>query len=96
MIRFIFAASLLVPCAAFAQSVDEDVVILPRATAEAAANWIANPNAMSAVNLFASLKVCLADNPRDGVTRTTGADQCPAVTRAVKELADLRSKALAK
>jgi len=98
MIRIaaIAAAALLVAAPAFAQpQAKPEMVLLPRQVAEAAAQWIAQPNAGNAVQLYAALTACIADNPHGGVTTHMGADQCAAVTEALaaqaKELADAKA-----
>ena len=62
------------------------MVLLPRQAAEAAAQWIAAPNAETAVRLYAGLVACLNDNPTGGIVRRKGPDQCPAVTAALKAM----------
>lgn len=79
------AACCLAPVVAHAQPAQKpEMVLLPRALAEAAAQWIATPNAGNAVQIYAGLAACIADNPVNGVVRRTGADQCPAVTQALE------------
>lgn len=63
-----------------------DVVLLPKALAEAATNWIASPDPTVAVKLYGSLIACLNNNPHNGVTVHNGQDQCPIVTSALAEL----------
>ncbi len=91
----ILAAALLLPLPALAApkpaphpTIPAGMVLLPRQAAEAAAQWIAAPNAETAVRLYAGLLACLADNPdARGVVRHTGPDQCPAVTAALGAMA---------
>src|SRR6185312_11029033 len=96
MRRLILAAFLVAPFAAQAQQQPQkpEMVLLPRQVAEAAAQWIAQPNAGNAVQLYAAMTACIADNPSSGVVRHVGPDQCPAVTEALaareKELADAK------
>jgi hypothetical protein len=59
------------------------MVLLPRGIAEMAAGWIRAPDPTSAVQLYAVLLACLADNPKNGVVRRMGEDQCPTVTAAL-------------
>lgn len=95
MRSLILAAALLAATPAFAQQ--PNMVLLPRTLAEAAAQWVMQPDATTAVRLFAGLQACLADNPANGRVQHTGPDQCPAVTEALaereKELADARKAA---
>ncbi len=88
------AAALLAPMSALAApkppphlTIPAGMVLLPRQAAEAAAQWIAAPNAETAVRLYAGLVACLNDNPVDGVVRREGPDQCPAVTAALRAMA---------
>ena len=87
----ILAALLLAPLAAQAQQPKPDMVLLPRTLAEAAAQWMQQPDPTSAIRIYAALLACLADNPVNGRVVRQGADQCPAVTAALAE----RDKALA-
>lgn len=94
MKRFAILVSLLSATPALAQQPPAtEMVLLPRAVAEAAAQWIAAPNAGNAVQLYASLTACIADNPQGGVVRHGGQDQCSTVTEALaaqaKQVADL-------
>ena len=84
MKKLALALSLL-PTIAFAQPAPPapDIVLLPRAVAETAAQWIAQPNAGNAVQLYAALIACINDNPVGGVVRHIGQDQCPVVTEAL-------------
>lgn len=59
------------------------MVLLPRAVADTAAQWIAQPNAGNAVQLYAALMASIGDNPVDGVVRRNGPDQCRIVTEAL-------------
>lgn len=90
---------LLLPAIAHGQgapSQKSDVILLPRAVAEAAEQWIAQPNPNNAVQLYAILSACISNNPRDGVVVRMGPDQCQPVTDAIaardKEVADLRKR----
>jgi hypothetical protein len=86
MIRAIaLAALLLAPALAHAQQPKQppEMVLIPRAAAEAAAQWIVRPDAGNAVRLYAMLSACIADNPVGGVVRRVGVDQCPEVTAAL-------------
>lgn len=85
--RFILTATLLTAAPAFAQqpAPHPDLVLLPRATAEAALAWIATPNPVNAVRLYAELAACLADNPVNGRVARQARDHCPAVTAALAE-----------
>ena len=95
MNRLLLAAALLAPMSALAApkppphlTIPAGMVLLPRQAAEAAAQWIAAPNAETAVRLYAGLVACLNDNPdARGVVRRSGPDQCPAVTAALKAMA---------
>ncbi len=86
--------ALLLPTVAFAApkaaphpTIPAGMVLLPRQAAEAAAQWIAAPNAETAVRLYAGLLACLNDNPdAQGVVRREGPDQCPAGTAALKAM----------
>jgi len=98
--RALVLAAALMAAAPFAaqaqpQPPKPEMVLLPRQVAEAAAQWIAQPNAGNAVQLYAALTACIADNPHGGVTTHMGADQCAAVTEALaaqaKELADAKA-----
>lgn len=60
-----------------------EMVLLPRALAEAATQWIAQPNASNAVQLYAALTACISDNPQNGVVMRSGVDQCQIVTQAL-------------
>lgn len=99
MKRLLFAF-LLLPVAAAAQiaqpTAKPDMVLLPREVATAAANWIAQPDAATAVKLYAALSACINDNPSGGAVTRMGQDQCAVVTDALaardKEMADLRAK----
>ncbi len=86
---------LLLPGTALAQDKPE-VVLIPRDVAVAAMNWLAEPNAMVAVKLYAALQACLRNNPFQGSFTRNGDDQCPVVTQMIeardKELADLRKQ----
>lgn len=94
MRHLILAAALLAPSVALAApkpaphpTIPAGIVLLPRQAAEAAAQWIAAPNAETAVRLYAGLLACLNDNPdARGVVRRSGPDQCPAVTAALKAM----------
>ena len=92
MRALILAFALLLPIAAHAQQPTIEMVLVPRGIAETALSWIMAPNANNAVQLYAALQACIADNPHGGVTRRSGPDQCPAVTEALaaqeKALAD--------
>ena len=68
-----------------ADPVPPEMVLLPRNLAEAAAQWIATPDAATAVRIYATLQACLADNPVNGRVQRMGQDQCPAVTAALAE-----------
>jgi hypothetical protein len=101
MRRLILVLS-LVPTLAFAQASapqppQPDLILLPRQLAESAMQWIAAPNATDAVQLFALLQACLADNPVGGLVRRSGPDQCPQVTQALaaqsRGLADAKKAA---
>ena len=95
MNRLLLAAALLAPMSALAApkppphlTIPAGMVLLPRQAAEAAAQWIAAPNAETAVRLYAGLVACLNDNPdAQGVVRREGPDQCPAVTAALGAMA---------
>ena len=83
MRHLILAAALLLPLPALAApaphaTIPAGMVLLPRQAAEAAAQWIAAPNAETAVRLYAGLLACLADNPTGSTVRREGPDQCPA------------------
>ena len=97
MRRLIAAALLLAPFAAYAQPAPIDMVLMPRALVEDAANWVKAPDPRSAVLIWMSLVACINDNPHNGPNVRVGADQCPAVTQAIaardKELADLKAAA---
>ena len=93
MRHLIVAAALLAPAVALAApkpaphpTIPAGIVLLPRQAAEAAAQWIAAPNAETAVRLYAGLLACLADNPTGSTVRREGPDQCPAVTAALKAM----------
>jgi hypothetical protein len=79
----------LFPCAVIAQSKPmpdkPDMVLLPRELAEGAAQWIAAPNATNAVQLYAALTACIADNPSNGMKVQMGPDHCPTVTKALAD-----------
>lgn len=99
MKHVVIAALLLLPVAAATQPAlaqKPDMVLLPREVAAAAANWIAQPDAATAVKLYAALSACINDNPSGGAVTRMGQDQCAVVTDAIatrdKELADLRAK----
>lgn len=85
---------LMLPSLAWAQ--DPEMVLLPRNLAQAAVQWMAQPDPTIAVNLHALLFACIQDNPTGGSTVHTGQDQCPAVTSALaardKEISDLKKQ----
>lgn len=87
MKQVLLAAALLAPTIAMAQPAPQkpEMVLFPREVAEVATNWIASPNAGTAVQLFLMLRACLADNPDQGRVVRMGQDQCPAVTAALAE-----------
>lgn len=93
----LIAAAILLTVPAFGQQAppDTEMVLVPRAVAEQAAQWIAQPNAGNAVMLYASLEACIKDNPHDGKVERIGQDLCPAVTAAIaaraKEIAALKA-----
>jgi hypothetical protein len=72
-----------------------EMVLLPRSTAEAAAQWIVQPNAANAVQLYAALVACIGANPVQGSPGQDGG-QCSAVTDALasrqKEITDLTAQ----
>lgn len=71
-----------------------EMVLLPANVAALMRNWIAEPNPMNAVMLFAKLDACLSNNGTS-ITRV-GPDQCPEVTKAIearkREIDDLKKK----
>lgn len=91
-----FTTALLLAVPAMAQPAAPEMVMIPRQTAESVAQWVASPDARTAVQLYAALTACIADNPRDGVVRHMGPDQCTFVTEALaaqaKQLADLTAE----
>lgn len=90
MKRFIFLA-VLWPAVALGQTPEQETILLPRGVAVAALNWIGQPDATSAVKLFAALNACINDNPQGGRVVRMGPDQCPEVTAGLAA----RDKALA-
>jgi hypothetical protein len=93
MKRLIFLLA-VAPASAAAQSAPPEMVLMPRVLVQAALNWIAQPDPVVAVKLFAQLNACLQDNVQDAPR--TLPDQCAPVTEALaareKELADLRAQ----
>jgi hypothetical protein len=73
------------------------MIRLPRPLAQAALNWLATPDATSAVRIYAAFSACLNDNPHNGVMMRMGPDQCEDVTKAIEarnnEIADLIKRA---
>ena len=90
------AVACLVGGTAMAQGAPPDVVLLPRAVAQAAMQWVMAPDPTNAVRIYAALQACMQNNPHDGVTTRMGPDQCPEVTEALaarnKEIADLKKQ----
>lgn len=82
MKRIVFVLLIGIPVSAVAQQPPE-MALMPRQLVEMAAGWIAHPDATTAVQLYAGLQACLADNPTNGVVRRTGVDECPVVTQAL-------------
>lgn len=99
MKRLVIGAGLLFSMAAVAQPAPppDELVLIPRAVAQGAASWIMNPDATSAVRLYAAMTACLRDNPSGGVITRSGQDFCTDVTAAIdardKEITDLKKQA---
>lgn len=102
MKQALIAAVLLLPAIAAAQTPGQSsdkaqLDLIPHEIVAAAAGWILQPDAASAVKLWLLLNACAQDNPSpSGVITRAGPDQCGAVTEKIaerdKELADLNAK----
>jgi hypothetical protein len=108
MTRFaavVLTAIFLLPVTAVAQTLQggaapatqeaPDMILVPRGIAEGALAWIARPDPLTAVQLYATLSACIRDNPHGGVTIKMGPDQCPVVTAALAAQATANTKAAA-
>ena len=62
-----------------------EMVVIPRELVVADADWIASPNATTAVKLYSLTLACLNDNPHNGMLARTGQDRCQPVTKALAE-----------